>query len=229
MAQADLLRCRYPQALVNMKKALSFDPKSSIINHAIGVVYFFMKKYHLAESHFKTAIQLQDSYTEAQVSLVFVLMKKKKWNEALNYLKIIEKDLTYSHHAKTYFLMGQIYYEQKKYDLSKKYLLSSISISKDHCLSFAYLGRIYYDHEQYEQALVQFDKSQKCEEKQNKTPEKSCEKLNVDHYYFHAVVQLRAGHIQSGLKNLKLFIDHTEMGNRYLSSARQLLKRYNIQ
>ena len=205
IVKTHLSQCRYPQALVDMKKALSYDPKSPIINHSMGVVYFFMKQYGLAEKYFKTAIRLKSTYTEAQVSFVHILMKKKQWKEALVYLKAVEKDLTYTGHAKAYSLIGQIYYFQKKYDLAKKYLFSALNLNQNHCASFIYLGRMYYDQKQYEQALKPFNQSRQCEDAV-RSFKRPCEQDNIDHYYFQAVSQLRTGSIQLGLKTLNLFI-----------------------
>ena len=114
IVRGHLINCMYPQALVEMKKAFSLEPDHYIINDKIGAVYFFMKQYDQAETYFSKALSLQPLYTESRVNLAHTLIKKRKWNQALQLLKKAEEDLTYGNPSEVYFAIGEVYYHQKK-------------------------------------------------------------------------------------------------------------------
>lgn len=222
MAAGHITKCLYPQALFNMKKALSFEPHSYIVNDAIGVVYFGMKQYDQALFYFKKSTQLKPEYTEAQVHLAQTLMQQKKWKEALNHLETALQDLTYINPSKVHASMGEIYFNQKKYNTAKKHLTTSLQIRDENCSNFLYLGRIYAIQQLHKKAIHQFEKVRKCRKIVKK--QTSCEKEKMDEYYFQAVSEIKIGRKNNAVKNLKLFIRKNENSNPYYTIAQNLLK-----
>ena len=162
IARAHLINCMYPQALAEMKKALSLQPDHYIINDKIGMVYFFMKQYDLAKRHFLKALRQRGDYTEARVNLAHTFIKKKKWTSALKELKKAEEDLTYHNPAEIYFAIGEVYFKQKKYSQAQKYLNSSLDINSQSCDILFYLGRIAFNQKKYKQAVQTFEKTAVC-------------------------------------------------------------------
>jgi len=78
-----LSQCLYPQSLFEIKKALSLDPDSYIINNVAGGVYFSIKKYDQPQAHFMKSIEEKPDYTEEKVNLAQTLIERKKYRKAL--------------------------------------------------------------------------------------------------------------------------------------------------
>jgi len=223
MVRSYLSQCLYPQALFEIKKALSLDPNSYMINNVAGVVYFSMKQYNQAQAHFVKSIEEKPDYTEAQVNLAQTLIKRKKYQKALFYLKKAEKDLTYINPSKVHSRIGEIYYYQKKYFLSKKYLMTAAQVDEKNCSAPYYLGRMHYDQGTYKSAIEQFNKMKVCQKDFVKI-HSSCQKPTVDHYYYQARSEIKIKQFRVAKKNLKLFVEKSDANHPLLAKARVLLE-----
>ena len=223
MVRSYLSQCLYPQALLEIKKALSLDSNSYIINNVAGVVYFSMKQYNQAEAHFIRSIEAKPDYTEAQVNLAQTLIERKKYHKALSYLKKAEKDLTYINPSKVHSRIGEIYYYQKKYFLSKKYLTTAAQVDSKNCSAPYYLGQMYYDQGEYKAAIKQFDKMKVCQKDFVKI-HSSCQKPTIDHYYYQARSEIKIKQFRQAKKNLQLFIEKSDGNHIYLTPAQKLLE-----
>ena len=228
IARGHLINCMYPQALAEMKKALSLQPDHYIINDKIGMVYFFMKQYDLAERHFLKTLRLREDYTEARVNLAHTLIKKKKWGLALKELKKAEDDLTYHNPAEVYFAIGEVYFSQKKYSQAQKYLNSSLDINSQSCDIPFYLGRIAFDQKNYKQAIQIFEKTAICRKK-IKMNKKCGSSLLDDLYYFQGVSEIKVKQTRKGVQHLQKFIKTAQRDNMFLKSAKKWLRRTQAQ
>ena len=218
-----LSQCLYPQALFEIKKALSLDPDSYIINNVAGVVYFSMKQYDQAQAHFTKSIEGKPDYTEAQVNLAQTLIERKRYKKALSYLKNAEKDLTYINPSKVHSRIGEIYYYQKNYFLSKKYLMTAAQVDKKNCSAPYYLGRIHYDQGAYKPAIEQFNEMKVCQKDFVKI-HSACQKPKIDHYYYQARSEIKIKQFRAAKKNLKLFVEKSNKDNPLLAEAKILLE-----
>ncbi len=223
MVRSYLSQCLYPQALLEIKKALSLDLESYIINNVAGVVYFSMKQYDKAQAHFIKSTKQKPDYTEAQVNLAQTLIEKKDFKTALSYLKNAEKDLTYVNPSKVHSRIGEIYYYQKKYFLSKKYLMTAAQVDSKNCSAPYYLGKMYYDREKYKLAIAQFNQMKICQ-KDFKKIHSDCQKPTIDHYYYQAKSEIKIKDFRKAKKNLQLFIEKSNGNHIYLNKAQKLLE-----
>ena len=228
IARGHLINCMYPQALAEMKKALSLQPDHYIINDKIGMVYFFMKQYDLAEQHFLKTLRLRENYTEARVNLAHTLIKKKKWKPALKELKKAEEDLTYHNPAEVYFALGEIYFSQKKYSQAQKYLNSSLNINPQSCDIPFYLGRIAFNQKNHKKAVQMFEKTTVCRKK-IKINKKCGPSLLDDLYYFQGISEMKIKQTEKGIQHLQKFINKAQRNNVFLKSAKKWLRRSQAQ
>ena len=218
----------YPQALAEMKKALSLQPDHYIINDKIGMVYFFMKQYDLAERHFLKALKQHEDYTEARVNLAHTFIKKKKWSSALKELKKAEEDLTYHNPAEVYFAIGEVYFNQKKYSKAHRYLNSSLDIDSQSCDIPFYLGRIAFNQKKYKQAFQTFEKTTSCLKKIK--PNKKCGQSPLDNLeYFQGVSAIQTKQTKKGIRHLQKFIKTAPRNNVFLTKANNWLRRVESQ
>ena len=223
-AKGYLLQCLYPQALKEMKSALTLEPKSYIVNDGIGVVYFLMEQYKTARGFFLEAISMEPHYTEARVNLAQTLIKTGQLTRALTQLKKAQEDLTYTNPSKVQFVLGRVYFHQNKLDLAEKHLKTSFHIAPQNCSSHFYLGRVYFEKKKYKKAIEQFQQVRKCKKNKKISPSR-CEAKMADHYYFQALSEVPIGQIKSARRNLKLFIKKAANQNPYMVRAEKFLKQ----
>ena len=223
MVRSYLSQCLYPQALLEIKKALSLDSDSYIINNVAGVVYFSMKQYDKAQAHFVKSMNQKPDYTEVQVNLAQTLIEKKDFKKALSYLRKAEKDLTYISPSKVHSRIGEIYYYQKEYFPAKKYLTTSAQLDSKNCSAPYYLGRMYYDQKKYKSAVSQFNKMRICQ-KDFKRIHSACQKPTSDHYYYQARSEIKMKRFRSAKKNLQLFVEKSNDSHVHLETAQKLLE-----
>ncbi len=220
-AQSRLVQCLYPQALSAAKNALLLEPHSYEINNIIGIVYFSMKRYDLARTHFERTIQLEKAYTEAHVNLAQALIEQKKFAEALIYLKVAENDLTYTFPSKIHTRIGEVYYKQKKYNRAQRYLSAASQLPPKDCSPDYYLGRLYHDQKFYSKSTKHFRTFNSC---YNKSKSKKVCHSKIDQYYFLAHSEFQLKQYKNAKKSVSIFIKKAKGQNAYLKQAQKLLK-----
>lgn len=223
MVRSYLSKCLHPQALLEIKKALSLGPDSYIINNVAGVVYFSMKQYDQAQTHFVKSMKENPDYTEARVNLAQTLIEKNEFQKALPHLKKAEEDLTYVNPSKVHSRIGEVYYRQKKYSLSKKHLTTAAQVDSKNCSAPYYLGKMYYDQKRYKLAINQFNKMKICQ-KDFERIHSACQKPTIDHYYYQARSEMKIKNFKEAKKNLTLFVEKSDDSHVHLETARRLLE-----
>ena len=222
ITQGYLVKCMYPQALIEVKKALDQHPENYLLYDKVGVVYFLMKEYDLAESFFKKSLALKKNYSEARMNLARTLIEKKKINEALSLVKKTENDLTYTNPEKVYTTLGELYFLKKNKVLTQKYLDSALEMNPRMCLAYYYLGRHYLDQKKNDQAVKNFKLTSKCQIRNEE--HKYCGGRNVDFYYYQGIGEIRLGKKKDGAESLKMFLKLAKSDNILVKSAQKLLK-----
>ena len=77
------------RGIEEIKKARSLDPLSVSINWVLGRNYYFAGKMDSAEEQLRKTIDISSQYPIAKATLAFVLLSKKKYNEAFDIIKQI--------------------------------------------------------------------------------------------------------------------------------------------
>lgn len=223
VAKGYLSKCHYPQALLEVKKALDVDEESFLVHDSLGVIYYLMKQYDQSTKHFLQAISLTPSYTQAKVNLAQVLIKQKRIDEALVLLKQAEADLTYAHPSQVHLLIGEVFVAKRSYTQASKYLSSSRQMSPKNCSLFLNLGKISFHTKKYQQAVRYFEKTQECFKKRK---DKSvCAPAITDHYYLQALGEIQLKQNNKAIRSLNLFLINTSVDHPRYSSAKKLLSR----
>ena len=73
----------YQKALIEFRKAESFQPKDPQIHNAMGLVYYYMQKFNDAEKEYKKAVSIKKDYSEAYVNLGTILAQQGKYKDAI--------------------------------------------------------------------------------------------------------------------------------------------------
>jgi adenylate cyclase len=77
------------RGIEEIKKARSLDPLSVSINWVLGRNYYYAGKMDSAEEQLRKTIGISSQYPYAKVTLAYVLLSRKKYNEAFDIIKQI--------------------------------------------------------------------------------------------------------------------------------------------
>lgn len=157
LAEKQLATGQNPQALSTLLKGESVDPDSPLVHNQLGIVYFEFKKFEKSAEHFKRAIRLDDTFSEARNNYSRSLIELKKYSEARQQLEIVINDLTYLKQPLAYSNYGLSYFREGQYKKAIPWLQKSIALNKNNCLTFSTYGRALYELKDYRGALPIFD------------------------------------------------------------------------
>jgi tetratricopeptide (TPR) repeat protein len=73
------------------RKARDLEPLSVSINWALGRNYYYAGQYDLAEEQLKKTISINSRFNNAKTFLAWVLLAKKKYGEAIEWIRQIPK------------------------------------------------------------------------------------------------------------------------------------------
>ena len=132
---------RFKEAINEVYEAQKLDPLSLIINANIGWLYFFEKKYDLAEEQLKRTLEMDPDFISAHVKLGWVYEHQGKYDEAFAQFK---KALAlYGDEDETLGLFGNCYAMSGKRAEAQKILNDLIAQSKQRYVSAYWIAIIY--------------------------------------------------------------------------------------
>jgi len=132
---------QYPQAMAELLKAEQLDPENPLILNNVGLAYFVRGKIKQAEAKFRQAVKNDSRYSDAKNNLARVLIDQDRMDEGLKWLDKVEGDLTYQFPEKTAANLGMAHFKLGNYQKAEEYLLRSLQIRRQNCLTAHYLGR----------------------------------------------------------------------------------------
>jgi Tfp pilus assembly protein PilF len=149
----------YPQAMTELLKAEQMDPKNPLILNNLGLAFYVRGKFKQAESKFRAAVSSDRKYSDAKNNLARVLIEQKNLNEALKWLKEVEGDLTYAYPDKTFANFGMAYFDLGQFKKAEEYLLRSLEIRRQNCVTSNYYGRTLLELKRLEQSAQVLDQA----------------------------------------------------------------------
>lgn len=149
----------YPQALSELLAAEKLDSTNPFVQNSLGLVYFYRDRFELSEKHFRKALSINNSFSEARSNLSQILIERGKYKEALREAETVVSDLTYTQPEKAYLHLGIAYFMLGKYEAAKAPLLKSIEIKRDNCPALSYYGRAFYELKDFRRSSDTLDKA----------------------------------------------------------------------
>ena len=160
-----------PAAFRELLKAEELDNENPIVKNNLGMAYFLKGKLDTSEKKFREAIRLQKKYSDARNNLGRVLIERGKYNEAIKELQIVEDDLTYEAPEKVFSNMGMAYFHLGNFNRAETYLVKSLDLRRDSCVTANLYGRTLLEQKKYSQSAEILDKAiEYCREAQFEEP-----------------------------------------------------------
>lgn len=149
----------YPQAMSELLKAEQMDPENPMILNNVGLAYFVRGKLKQAEGKFRAAVKLDGRYSDAKNNLARTLIDQDRMDEAVRILNSVEGDLTYQFPEKTTANLGMAHFKLGNYQRAEEYLLRSLQVRRQNCVTAHYYGRTLMELKRVEQSAQMLDQA----------------------------------------------------------------------
>ncbi|MBF0472693.1 MAG: tetratricopeptide repeat protein [Nitrospirae bacterium] len=119
----------YPQAIEEIENVLEINPAHVQAHNMLGLIYLDLKYYDKAIIEFTTVITLNKDFIDGQINLGVTYMRMLQNDKAIEMFKSLIDNPLYASSQKAlnaYLNIGNIYYNQGKYDDAIKILKKSL-------------------------------------------------------------------------------------------------------
>ncbi len=199
----------FEKAIESYKDAIDFDVSNAILYNNVGICYIRLKKYDLALTYLKKAINIEPNNKEILFNIIELLIEKEDFDYAQDYINNLDDNMEYS----KYYYLGELYFKQKDYDKAKSSYAKAYLFKKSSDIILK-LASCYAK-------LNLYDKAIKCLD--------SIEDNNMD-------ILIAKGNIYEQLNNIPMAIKCIEKANFYnrnnyilwLKLAKYYRQEYNL-
>ena len=147
-----------PKAGEAARKALEIDDRLSQAHTSLAIVHWwYYRKYDLAESEFRRAIDLDPNESRSRAFFGWFLITMGRTTEAISQIELAAKLDPLSAEITT--IVGAQYYYSRRYDMATTQLKASRELDPSFWLTHCYLGRTYFFQGQIVPAIDELKES----------------------------------------------------------------------
>lgn len=208
-----LIEGAYPQALSELLIAEKLDADNPLVQNNIGLVYFFQQHYGESLQHFDRALKIKPNFMEARNNHARTLIELERYDQAINELKIVIRDLTYPDPAKAWVNMGVAYFRKKDFASARDRFSKAVQIDRNNCLAVNYFGRALYELGKLGDAAQALDNAVVV-----------CKPVKFDEpHYFSGLTYYKLGKTTSAIARMEEVVQLFPHG-QYAKKAESMLK-----
>jgi type IV pilus assembly protein PilF len=202
-----------PAALAELMRAEELDSDNAVIKNNLGLAYYIRGKLEMAEKKFHEALRIDRKFSDARNNLGRLLIDRKKYQEAIKELTIVEDDLTYQNPEKVFSNLGMAHFELGNYHRAETYLNKSLDLRRESCVTASFFGRTLLELKRYAQSAEILDKAiEYCREAKFEDP-----------LFFSAMSYYSLGETEKSRARLEeLLRDHPK--TKYFAKAKGMLE-----
>lgn len=128
-----------------LNESLDYGNERVDLLYTLGIVYSYIGEYERAIEVFKKSLLIKKS----QLTFLAIGINFMKMNDNINARYYFNQLLTFASDSKILeeanFYLGQINYEEKKYNDALNNFENVIQINENNALAFFYIGEVYYE------------------------------------------------------------------------------------
>ena len=124
-------------------EALGLDKDFHDALIALGYAYAKKERYDEAEKQFRAVLKKTPDDADAKIGLAYNAAKKKQYEEAINQFNLIinNQSIESKKRAISYYWLGDVHMEQKKWDAAADDFKKAIELSPDLAVAYVRLGQ----------------------------------------------------------------------------------------
>jgi type IV pilus assembly protein PilF len=145
------------RARKSLNRALEINPRSVEAHAMLGVLDEVESDWALAEKDFKTALSIDPKSAMALNNYASFLYRRKRYDEAVRYLRILVKDPNYRLRSQAYESLGLAELKINEVDAAKESFTRALQLSFSQPVSSLELAQISYDDGDIKAAASYYD------------------------------------------------------------------------
>lgn len=149
----------YTAALQELLEAEKLDSDNPELLYNLGLAYLGKRRPELAEPKFLKAISLKPNYSTARNDLGVTYMEMKRWDNAIQQLKMVKDDLLYEQHDSAVINLGLAYLGKGEYAKALDELNDVRAANPRSPVVRVAIGRVLAAQEKTAQAIAEFRKA----------------------------------------------------------------------
>lgn len=156
---SEMMRKDYRASLLNLNEAKKLSPENAAVRNNVGLAYFGLEQYSLAEVEFIAALNFEPKYTEAKNNLGALYVTTGNYKKAIDILSEATLDLTYEKPDRLWLNLGLAYFYTKDYTRSETAFLKALDLKPQHCEASHYYARALFEKQSYKLSAQAFDRA----------------------------------------------------------------------
>lgn len=148
-------------AVEEIKRAIKDDPKNPYFHKGLGVAYVQLQDYDKAIGSFRKALELNPYYTDVHNDLGTALSFAGKRDEARREFLVAFNDPTYNTPEVAARNLGQVAFEERKYDDALNWYRTSTQRNPKYSLGWLGMSDVYLALGRPEEAVLQLQAAQR--------------------------------------------------------------------
>lgn len=146
-------------ALVEFTEAEKINPDDPELQNYLGLSYYRKGKFDLAEQSYLKALALKPNYSEVRNNLGVDYLEMKRWDDAIQQLKLVTEDIFYQNQDSAQINLGLAYFGKGDYLKALSVLRLVVSGNPRDPRGRLNLGRVYFALDKTDLAIEEFKKA----------------------------------------------------------------------
>ena len=210
---------KLPSAMQQLTRAENLCPTDERIANLFGLMALQRRDFMNAEERFKHSIGMNETYMDAYNNLAAVYMAQERWQDAINMLAVVEKDLLYNYPHLVHVNLCICNFKLGELDKAEQHCKEAVYREDAMCLAWYYLGLVAKQQEQWELAQEYFAKSIR----KNAFRAKSCEHF-LGGVFELAFIKLRFKEEESAIPLLRRCVQMAPAHSREQRECKRALR-----
>lgn len=146
-------------ALIELVKAEKLNSDNPELLHYLGLAYFRKGKYDLAEEKYLKALQLKPEYTAVRNELGVNYLEMRRWDEAINQLKLVTDDIFFPEQIGANINLGLAYYGKGDFQRALNIFRTVVVNNPGEPRARLHLGKVYFAMDKTDLAINEYKKA----------------------------------------------------------------------
>lgn len=159
LGTGSLTRKEYPEAVEDLRKAITLDSSNAVAHNHLGLAYYGLGKRELAKEEVSRAVSEDPKYSDGYINLGNFSYEEKNNALARRYYNKALENLEYKYRHRALTALAQLALGENSLAEARRYLDESLEANPEYCLSHFLLGKLLTRENNTKSAADEFAKS----------------------------------------------------------------------
>ncbi|MBI2605138.1 MAG: tetratricopeptide repeat protein [Deltaproteobacteria bacterium] len=159
LGTGSLTRKEYPEAIEDLRKAITLDSSNAVAHNHLGLAYYGLGKRELAKEEVSRAVSEDSKYSDGYINLGNFAYEEKNNALARRYYHKALENLEYKYRHRALTALAQLALSENNHAEARRFLGESLAANPDYCLTHFLLGTLLVRENDAKPAAEAFAKS----------------------------------------------------------------------